>query len=159
MRRSRRKSRFCEVPCEMHRTRWLCFICSVVPEEVTNASLHVPDPSKEKKFQESYSLKRTGKSLYAGSDTLENYLPTLVSSCLQLKAARLQGFPLRSAQSTVKLRCQSFVLYTVCGGKKKDGGLGLWKSRSLLSPKEHFLFFRHFRMISHTDSYGKENQY
>ncbi|KAM5334661.1 uncharacterized protein AAES06_008379 isoform 2-T2 [Glossophaga mutica] len=37
----------------------LCFLCSVMSEEVTYATLQFPNPSKSKKLQESCSLKRT----------------------------------------------------------------------------------------------------
>ncbi|XP_036924355.1 uncharacterized protein LOC119002515 isoform X2 [Sturnira hondurensis] len=37
----------------------LCFLCSVMSEEVTYATLQFPNPSKSKKLQESFGLKKT----------------------------------------------------------------------------------------------------
>lgn len=54
-----------------HTVIGLCFISSVMPEEVTYATLKFPNTSQSKKLLESCSLertgKRTGKILYPGS--------------------------------------------------------------------------------------------
>ena len=57
-----------------HTVTELCFICSIMPEEVTYATLKFPNPSQTKKLQDSSSLKRTGKILCAGSDRREKRL-------------------------------------------------------------------------------------
>lgn len=83
-----------------------------MPEEVTYATLQFPNAIQLKTSQESYSLKRTGKSLYVGSDTqrreLFNYAGEFSSPSTQ--GSWTPKISITECQSVVKLLRQSLVL-------------------------------------------------
>lgn len=76
--RSPHKSTFCEV-----QGAWIVLYFSVMAEEVTYATLKFPNHSKTNEPQDSHSLKRTGKILYATqTDQRRDDSTQLVSDCV-----------------------------------------------------------------------------
>ena len=66
--------------CTVHRVTELCSVLSVMPEEVTYATLKFSSP-KTKEPQESHSLKRMGKTLNEDQkDQRSGYSAMLVGS-------------------------------------------------------------------------------
>ena len=143
-----------------HRVVELCFLCSVMSEEVTYATLQFPSPSKSKKLQESGSLKRTGKVLYAGSDRPKTI--QLFYQWVLLASARGCQTLLRFSygmlvHSKVAMPDPKFIylvqfvrsLWSI----KEDCSLSFWKCRFLVLPQQHFLYFLEIIVYQ-----GKEKQ-